>query len=267
VCSALIQTKRKATGNRKLLLATVCMNAKLDTNTNLNKFKYYIDEASSKGAQLIVFPEIALQQNPGWGRSNHNPTQEELTYLYETAEAVPGPSTNKLVEVAKRNNIHIIFGMTEKGAEDKLYNSSVFLGPSGVIGKYRKRQLWDSNTDGNEHLSWHNGVDSGMIDSPLGKVGLMICIEMSFDFGVRLVKEGADFLVTVSAWPSFAGLIYEEVSKKNAVDTGCWHIVSNQVGSVGHAVNYGHSRIIAPNGEIIVDTGAEEGMIISTIDF
>jgi predicted amidohydrolase len=50
--------------------------------------------------------------------------------------------------------------MTEKGADGKLYNSSVFLGPNGVIGKYRKRQLWDSNTDGNEHLSWHNGVDS-----------------------------------------------------------------------------------------------------------
>ena len=73
----------------------------------------------------------------------------------------------------------MVFGMTEKSLDGKLYNSSVFLGPDGVIGKYRKKHLWDSETGGNEHLSWLTGTENGVFDSPLGKVGLMICISSS----------------------------------------------------------------------------------------
>jgi predicted amidohydrolase len=264
--STLIQNSRKSTG-KKLTVATVCMNAKLDTKINLDTFKSYIKKASEKKAKLVVFPEIALQQNPGWGRVEHQPSKEELAYLINTAETIPGSSTDELVEYAKKHDIYIVFGMTENGSDGKLYNSSIFLGPNGVIGKYRKRDLWDSETGGNEHLSWEKGSDSGVFDSSIGRVGLMICIEMSFGYGKRLSDEGADFLVTVSAWPNFAGHIYDEVSKSNAVDSGCWHIVSNQVGVVGHAVDYGHSRIVSPGGEIVVDTDAEEGMVFAVIDF
>ena len=65
-------------GEVPLTVATVCMNAKTDTATNLETFAAYISEASEKGAKLIVFPEIALQQNPGWGFSSYQPTEEEL---------------------------------------------------------------------------------------------------------------------------------------------------------------------------------------------
>jgi len=265
--TTLIQTSTRVPSKTKLTVATVCMNAKQDKETNLNTFKSYLRKASQKGVKLIVFPEISLQQNPGWGRSEYKPSEEELAYLFESAEKVPGPSITELVEAAKKHDIYIIFGMTEKGSDTRLYNSSVFLGPDGVIGKYRKRRLWDSETGGNEHLSYQIGVDSGVFDSPIGRVGLMICIEMSFGYGRILAEEGADFLVTVSAWPRFAGHIFDEVSVSNAVENGCWHIVSNQVGVVGHAVDYGHSRIVAPNGKVIADTGSEEGLAIGIIEF
>lgn len=261
-----MQISRKGTSKTQLTVATVCMNAKLDKETNL-KIKSYMRKTSEQGAKLVAFPEISLQQNSGWGRSEHQPSNEELAYLYGSAETIPGPSINVLIDAAKEHDIFTVFGMTEKGSDGKLYNSSVFLGPDGFIGKYRKRHLWDSDTDGNEHLSWEKGIDSGVFDSTIGKVGLMICIEMSFGFDSLARDEGADFLVTVSAWPGFAGPIFNEVSKSNAVENGCWHIVSNQVGVVGHAVDYGHSRIIAPDGRIVADTGSEEGMVISTIKF
>ena len=263
----LIQTSSKSVSSNQLTVATVCMNAKLDKKTNLDAFKSYMRNASENEAKLIVFPEIALQQNPGWGRSDHQPTEDELEYIIDTAESVPGPSTNDLVTAAKKHNIHIVFGMTEKSSDGKLYNTSVFLGPDGIIGKYRKRHLWDSETGGNEHLSWQTGVDSGVFDSPFGRIGLMICIEMSYGYSRILVDEGADFLVTVSAWPNFAGHIFDEVSVSNALENSCWHIVSNQVGIVGHAMDYGHSKIVSPNGKVIADTGTEEGMVIATIDF
>ena len=265
--STLMQTSGKSSSNKQLTVATVCMNAKLDKETNLATFRSYMKKASEKGAKLIVFPEVSLQQNPGWGKTDHKPTNEELKYLRDSAETVPGPSTSILIEAARVHEVYVVYGMTEKGSDDKLYNSSVFLGPGGVIGKYRKRHLWDSETGGNEHLSWQTGLDSGVFNSPIGRVGLMICIEMSYGYGRILIAEGADFLVTVSAFPRFAGHIFDEVSVSNAVENGCWHIVSNQVGVVGHAVDYGHSRIVTPNGEMIADTGAEEGMVTATINY
>lgn len=248
-----------------LTVATVCMNSKTDTAVNLETFKSYISEASEKGAVLIVFPEIALQQNPGWGGSAYTPTEAELQYVRETAETIPGPSTEVLVQIAKEHNIAVIFGMSEKSQTGDLYNTSVFLGPRGIFGKYRKKRLWDSAGGGNEHLFWMRGSESGLSDSPLGRVGLIICIEMWFLFGVERGNAGADFLVTVSAWPSFAGNAYETYTKRNASESGLWHIVANQVGMVGHATDYGHSRIINPEGVVVVDTGAQEGMVIQTI--
>jgi predicted amidohydrolase len=52
-----------------------------------------MDSAAKKGAHLIVFPEIALQQNPAW--SDKQPTEEELFYLHQSAETIPGESTKK----------------------------------------------------------------------------------------------------------------------------------------------------------------------------
>jgi predicted amidohydrolase len=238
------------------------MNAKTNKEANLNTFASYMKEASEKGAHLVIFPEISLQQNPGWGRSSYQPTDEELTYLHDTAETIPGKSTKKMIDTARRLNIFVVFGMTEKSLDGKLYNSSVFLGPDGIIGKYRKRHLWDSERGGNEHLSWLTGTETGVFDSPLGKVGLMICIEMWHNIGLKLAEMGADFLVTVSAWPSSSGDIFEDVTIKNALEAGRWHFVSNQVGSVGHAIDYGHSRIVAPSGVVVGDTGGVEGMVI-----
>ena len=45
-----------------------------------------------------------------------------------------------------------------------------------------------------------------------------------------------------------------------------WHVVANQVGPVGYAEDYGHSRIVHPSGDIVADTGGEEGMVVAEVD-
>ncbi len=250
-------------------VATVCMNAVLDKEANLQTFFRYMEEAAAQGAQLIVFPEISLQQNPGWGRlSVHEPTHAELKYLRDTAETVPGESTDSIVAKAEELGIFVVFGMTEKESDDgPLYNTSVFVGADGVIGKYRKCNLWDAeHGGGNEHLCWKRGTELVVAGSPWGKVGLAICIDMFHLLGPKLAARDADLLVTSSAWPRTGGDRYEKFTVQNAVEAQRWHVVSNQVGPVGYGEGYGHSRIVHPNGEIIVDTGGREGMVVAEID-
>ena len=256
------------TGDTRLKVATACMNAVLDKEANLQTFFRYMEEAKAQGAQLIVFPEVSLQQNPGWGKlSVHEPTQTELTYVRDTAETVPGEITDRVTARAGELDLYVVFGMTEKESEEgPLYNSSVFVGPDGVMARYRKSNLWDAEYDGNEHLSWERGTELVVADSPWGKVGLAICIDMHHLLGPKLGARGADLLVTASAWPRAAGDSYERVTVQNAVEAQRWHVVSNQVGTVGYAEDYGHSRIVHPNGEIVADTGGQEGMVMAEID-
>jgi len=249
-----------------LTVATVCMRAQADKAANLATFAKYIEAAAERSVHLIVFPEISLQQNPGWGKDSYTPTPEESAYVRETAEPALGESTRWLLEKASDLGIHIVFGMTELGEDKGLYNASVFLGPKGVLGIYRKHALWDAPAGGNEHCFWKTGNSPGqVIDSRIGKIGFMICIEMAFEYGPRLAEVGADLLVTVSAWPKSAGETYDRVTKQNAIKAACWHVVANQIGQVGHATDFGHSRIVDPSGNLICDTGFNEGMVIGRI--
>ncbi|MFX1604104.1 MAG: nitrilase-related carbon-nitrogen hydrolase, partial [Promethearchaeota archaeon] len=59
---------------------------------------------------------------------------------------------------------------------------------------------------------------------------------------------------------------YERFTVDNAAEARLWHVVSNQVGLVGHGEDYGHSRIVNPDGEIVADTGGREGMAVAEID-
>ena len=251
-----------------LTVATVSMNVKNDTAANLKTFAKYIEQASQKGAQLIVFPEIALQQNPGWLAPKVS--EEEMAYVHRTAETIPGPSTAALTELSKKYNIHIIFGMTEKSENDDLYNTSVLLEPDGVIGKYRKQHIFsDKRRGGNEEFFWKPGTEMGLFETPFGRIGIMTCIEMEDHFGGELADAGADILVTTTAWRGDKGKAvawYDRLTRSNAFEARLWHIVSNQVGPLGYVTGYGHSRIVNPGGEVIADTGDKEGMAFETIN-
>lgn len=247
-----------------LTVATVCMNAKVDKQANLKTFASYIEQAAEKGAQLVVFPEVSLQQNPAW-HAPEKPTQKELAYVRDTAEPIPGPSTDALVKLAKKHNIFVIFGMTERSDKGELYNTAVFLGPRGVIGKYRKQRL-STGAAGNEDLFWQPGDRMGVFRSPLGRVGLMICGEMEGHNAAKMADARADLIVTLAAWPPVASKWYDRLTRSNALEAARWHVIANQTGPVGYSWGYGHSRIVDPDGVVAADTGAGEGMAIVTTD-
>lgn len=251
-----------------LVVATVSMTAVADKVANLKRFEEFMSEAANKGAHLIVFPEDALQQNPGWGTQSDKPTPEEIDYVANTAEAIPGESTDRLSARARQLGLYVVFGMTERASNGGLYNANVLLGPDGVLGSYRKNALWDSSTGGNEHYFWDRGDEIGkVIGTPIGKIGLMTCIEMAFNYGKNLAEKGADLIVTVSGWPESGGTYYDSAVSKNAVACNCWHVVSNQVGAVGYGSMYGHSVVINPKGEVVSTTGAKEGMVVTVTGY
>jgi len=251
-----------APGKKWLTVAAVTMTSQTNTEANLQTFFSYMERAASNRVDLIVFPEVALQGCPGWRENSSPPSVQEMAYTQQTAETIPGQSTSNVVAKAQELNLFVVFGMTEKDPAGRLYNANVFLGPDGVIGKHRK-----TFHVGNDGSIWSLSSGFEALDSPLCKIGLMICAEMALEYpGPVLASQGADLLVTSSAWWTSVAGGWDEVTKGNAVRAKRWHVVSQQVGTVGHAQVYGHSQVVDPLGRIVGDTGAKEGLVMWPTD-
>lgn len=253
-------------------IATTAMNVSHDKQKNLEKYFRFIDEAASRGADLIVFPEQSLQ---GYLHNLGQLKMETLEYQHANAEVVPdGESTQALIRKAKEKDMYIIWGMTERDKDryDVLYNSAVLVGPEGFVGVYRKvHQPLD------EVHVYYPGDKWPVYDTRLGRIGMLICYDKCFPESTReLALKGAEILVMCTAWPlTYVGAdyrtdhlkyLYDLFDRVRAAENQCFFVSSNHVGVSGEHEFFGHSRIVGPNGRDIVEIGYEEGIAVATVD-
>jgi len=252
-------------------IATVCMNVVYDKKKNLEKYLSYIDEAASKGASLVVFPEQSLQ---GYLPSLTNFSLEALDYQYTNAEVVPdGECVSAIVEKAIEKNIHVVFGMTERDGEryDVLYNTAVLVGPEGYIGRYRKvHQPLD------ELHVYHPGDSFPVFETQIGRIGMLICYDKAFPESAReLALGGADILVMPTAWPLSSTedvendptlALYKLYDQVRALENQVYFVSSNQYGRCGEIDYCAHSTITAPDGTVLATTGYAEGVAVCEVD-
>ena len=148
---------------------------------NREEYAPLLAEAGRQRADLVVLGETV-------------PSVGVTMKAHETAEAIPGPTTDYFGELARRHNLHVVLSLYERDGH-LVYNTAVLLGPDGrLIGKYRKVSL--------PHGEVENGIAPGedypVFDTAFGKVGLMICYDGFFPEVARaLTNRGAE----VIAWP------------------------------------------------------------------
>jgi predicted amidohydrolase len=145
------------------------------------QFAPLIEEAARRKADLVVLGETLTYAGVG------------STYA-DCAERIPGPSTGYFGELAKEHHLHLVAGLIERDRH-QLFNVAVLIGPDGkVAGKYRKVCLPDGEYD----KGMSPGRDYPVFDTPLGKVGMMICYDGFFPEVAReLSNRGAEII----AWP------------------------------------------------------------------
>ncbi|MFQ5763241.1 MAG: carbon-nitrogen hydrolase family protein, partial [Candidatus Bathyarchaeia archaeon] len=96
-------------------------------DATLKKIERYVTKASEKKANIVVFPELALT---GYD------VEPEAKMHKRAAETIPGPSTNRIANLANKHNIYVIFGIPERDPNDgaKIYNSAAIVRPDGGVG-------------------------------------------------------------------------------------------------------------------------------------
>ena len=230
---------------------------KADKNKNINKMRTFAEKARKEKAKLVVFPELSLTDY----------VVRDL--LYELAEPVPGPSVEKIAEIAKENKLYMVFGMPEKSekAESVIYNTAVLVGPEGYIGKYRKMYL-PTHSVFEEKRYFRPGYETPVFETELGKIGLIICYDVFFPEVSRALKlKGAQIIVCISASPAVRRNFFETLTAARAIENNTFVIYVNLVGIEEGLQFWGGSRIISPSGSIIKKAKYnEEDFVVGEID-
>ncbi len=151
-----------------------------DTPRTLEKFAELAAAARAAGARIAVFPEAFIGGYPKgrqFGTSLGRRTAEgrdEFQMYYESAVSIPGLEIDFMSNVARDNRLFLVTGVIERSG-GTLYCTVVFFGPSGeYLGKHRKlmptaleRAVW----------GFGDGSTLTVLDTPLGKLGAVICWE------------------------------------------------------------------------------------------
>ena len=236
-------------------IAAVQMDVSLgQVDANLGHMIARLRETTAAGAYLTVFPECSVT---GY-------CFESLDEARPFAESIPGPVTDRMVAACVELSCYSVFGMLEADG-NRVFNAAVLVGPSGVLGTYRK-----------VHLPFL-GIDmfTSFGDRPFAvqaagdlKVGMTICYDAAFPEASRsLTLLGADLIALPTNWPPGAECVAANVINARAMENAVYFAAVNRVGVERGFEFIGRSRICAPNGETLVtSTGTDEEILYADID-
>jgi predicted amidohydrolase len=147
-----------------------------DKAANVAKMKNFTSEAAKQGNNIIIFPELALS---GYECSEDIGAEKKSCQMHrDSAEVIPGPSTEEMAQLAKDLDVYIIFGMPEqdKANSARRYISSVVIAPEGIQGAYRKIHLPPSPRF-TESLCFSPGAEVPVWKTRYGNRGVLICYD------------------------------------------------------------------------------------------
>lgn len=242
-------------------IGVVQMQVTADKQKNLERAAGFIEEAASRGAGLVVLPEMFVC-----------PYDNASFPVY--AETGEGESLVYMKEVVKRTGVTLVMGSIPEREGEDLYNTSYILSPEGeVLGKHRKMHLFDIDVKGKMTFKESEVLSAGdtttVVDTPVGKVGVMICFDSRFpELARNMALEGAEILAVPSAFNMTTGPAHWHLTARaRALDNQVYFAFCSPARDEGTSyVAYGHSLVTDPWGEILGELGAEEGLVIETLD-
>src|SRR5919202_2007241 len=177
----------------------------LDRDATIEKTEQLVEQAATRGADLVVFPESFIPTFPVWNLVDAPIDQHNFTRrLFDNAITIPSPQYAKLAQIAKSNNIFLSVGITEKSniSMGAMWNTNLLFDRQGnLLNRHRKLvPTWA------EKLSWANGDASQMsvADTEIGRLGALICGENTNTLArFALLAQGEQVHVATYplAWP------------------------------------------------------------------
>jgi predicted amidohydrolase len=224
-----------------------------------------VRQAGERGARLVVLPEVWT----GLGYSTKSAYRE-------IAEAIPGPTTERLAELARRYRMYIAGSTYEDAGSGVYHNTCTLLGPDGgIIGAYRKTHLFDApdRDDIKGGIRESDKVKAGdalpVFETDLGPIGLSVCSDLRFPEIYReLALKGARLIVCASAFLSPRYDHWEFFLRARAAENQVWVVASGQYGTEPKSgiAFVGRSMVVDPWGTITATASDAETCLSTAID-
>jgi predicted amidohydrolase len=224
-----------------------------------------IERAAGGGAAILFTPEMSGILDRDSSRAAGQIVDEDQDCVLAACR-----------EAARNFGIWVHLGSLAVRADGgKLANRALLIDPSGnVRGRYDKMHLFDVDLPTGE--SWREsavyrpGEEAVVVrGTPAGNLGLAICYDLRFPaLFQRLAEAGADCIAVPAAFTVPTGRAHWEVLlRARAIEAGLFIIAAAQAGAHEDGrVTYGHSLVVDPWGEVLLDMGEEPGVGFADID-
>jgi len=239
-----------------------------DIEQNILKLEANVRQCAAQGAELVALQEL------------HNSLyfcQTEDTEVFDLAEPIPGPSTERFGALAKELGIVLVTSLFEKRAPGLYHNTAVVFEKDGSIaGNYRKMHIPDDPAYYEKFYFTPGDLGFEPIQTSVGKLGVLVCWDQWYPEAARLMAmRGADMLIypTAIGWESTDAAAEKQRQQDAWVISQRGHAVANglpvlSINRIGHEPDpsgntngiqfWGHSFVAGPQGEFVVKAGSEK---------
>jgi len=233
-----------------------------DLDDCLHRIAALVGEARRRGAEMVVLPECALG-----GYLVPGPDGEPQM---PRALDPDGPEIRRLVQIAGPTVVCAGFVEDAPGGP---YNSAVCVSGDGVLGIHRKVHLPPSEAG---HFS--AGERLCAFETPVGRVGMLICYDKSFPEAARaLALDGAVVIACLAAWPlcrvsparraaaDVQTRHFDILDRARAIENQVVWVSSNLTGRLGELRFPGRAKVIGPDGEVRASTRGRSGVAVARV--
>ncbi len=242
------------------------MTSGIDPAANARALVAGLETAAVGGARIVFTPEMT-------GLLDRDRARAAVSIVVEANDPVLANAR----EAAARLGIWVQLGslaLRPGGEETRYVNRGFLIDDSGAIrARYDKLHLFDVDLPTGE--SWREssayapGMGAVVAETPAGRLGLSICYDMRFpDLYRALSDAGAEILAAPAAFTVPTGKAHWHILlRARAIEAGCFMIAAAQTGQHEDGrTTYGHSLVIDPWGEVLLDMGEAPGIGFAEID-
>jgi N-carbamoylputrescine amidase len=266
---------------QKFRVALVQMSMTAEPEHNLQRAIDRVHQASAKGAQVVCLPELFQTQYF---------CQREDPSLFDLAEAIPGPTTAKLSQLAAQLRVVLVVSLFERRAPGVYHNTAVILDADGkMLGLYRKMHIPDDPLYYEKYYFTPGDLGFRAFDTRAGKLGTLVCWDQWYPEGARLTAlQGAQvlFYPTAIGWhpaekEEFGRAQHDAwrtIQRAHAIANGVYVAVANRVGfetgdvrgkaAAGAGLEFwGGSFLCDPFGQVLAEAAHDkEEIVVGEVD-
>ncbi|HEY3363267.1 MAG TPA: nitrilase-related carbon-nitrogen hydrolase [Methanosarcina sp.] len=242
-------------------VACIQMNVSIcSKHENLKRALSMAEEAVSKEAELLVFPEVFS-------------TGFCYDRIGKVAETISGITLESLSDFSKEHNCILVGSMIEKRERDGIskekqvpsqFNLGFCIESGELAGVHRKVQLYGPEK---KYFASGDSITPIKLQKHKLSIGLIVCSELRYpEVARKLAFEGADFLVSAAEIPDFYSYPWRIMSISRAIENQLPHVACTRVGKDKYSTYLGGSFIADGWGRVLVEAGKEEIVLLGEID-